>query len=119
VHRAIVHDYAYVGSTASLRGCVLGRNSDVKSGSRLEEGVVVADECHIGEGAVINPRVKVYPFKVVDPGAIVSKSIVWQSGGARALFGDRGVAGLINIDVTPEVGVRLALAYRRVLPSGS
>ena len=119
VHRAIVHDYAYVGSTASLRGCVLGRNSDVKSGSRLEEGVVVADECHIGEGAVINPQVKVYPFKVVDPGAIVSKSIVWQSGGARGLFGERGVSGLFNIDLTPEMALRLALAYASVLPKGS
>jgi mannose-1-phosphate guanylyltransferase/phosphomannomutase len=119
LHRAIVHDYAYVGVSASLRGCVLGRNSDVKFGSRLEEGVVVADECHIGEGAVLNPQVKVYPFKVVDPGAIVSKSMVWQSGGARGLFGERGVGGLFNIDITPEMALRLALAYASVLPKGS
>jgi mannose-1-phosphate guanylyltransferase/phosphomannomutase len=119
LHRAIVHDYAYVGATSTLRGCVLGRNSDVKYGSRLEEGVVVADACHIGEGAVINPQVKVYPFKVVDPGAIVSKSIIWQSGGARGLFGERGVAGLFNVDVTPEMAIRLALAYASILPKGS
>ena len=119
LHRAVVHDYAYVGASSNLRACVLGRNSDVKQGARLEEGVVVADECHIGEGAVINPQVKVYPFKVVDPGAIVSKSIVWQSGGARSLFGDRGVAGLFNVDVTPEMALRLALAYASVLPRGS
>ena len=119
VHRAIVHDYAYVGSTASLRGCVLGRNSDVKSGSRLEEGVVVADECHIGEGAVLQPQVKVYPFKSVEPGAIVSKSIVWQSGGARGLFGERGVAGLFNLDITPELALRLALAYATLQPRGT
>jgi mannose-1-phosphate guanylyltransferase / phosphomannomutase len=119
LHRAIVHDYAYVGSTSSLRGCVLGKNSDVKFGSRLEEGVVVADACHIGEGAVVNPHVKIYPFKTVDPGAIVSKSIIWQSGGARGLFGERGVSGLINIDVTPEMGLRLALAYASLLPKGS
>jgi mannose-1-phosphate guanylyltransferase/phosphomannomutase len=119
LHRAIVHDYAYVGATSTLRGCVLGRNSDVKFGSRLEEGVVVADQCHIGEGAVINPQVKVYPFKVVDPGAIVAKSIVWQSGGARGLFGERGVAGLFNVDVTPEMAIRLALAYASILPKGS
>ncbi len=119
LHRAIVHDYAYVGASSTLRGCVLGRNSDVKHGSRLEEGVVVADECHIGEGAVINPQVKVYPFKVVDPGAIVSKSIIWQSGGARGLFGERGVTGLFNIDITPEMAIRLAQAYASVLPKGS
>jgi mannose-1-phosphate guanylyltransferase / phosphomannomutase len=119
LHRAVVHDQAYVGASANLRGCVLGKNSDVKFGARLEEGVVVSDECYIGEGAVLNPHVKVYPFKSVDPGAIVSKSIVWQSGGARSLFGERGVAGLFNVDLTPEMALRLALAYSSLLKPGS
>src|SRR5439155_24275832 len=91
----------------------------VKAGARLEEGVVVADECYVGEGALINPHVKVYPFKVVDPGAIVSESIVWQSGGARSLFGERGVAGVMNVDLTPEMALRLAVAYGGLLPKRS
>jgi mannose-1-phosphate guanylyltransferase / phosphomannomutase len=119
LHRCVVHDYVYVGPSASLRGCVVGKNSDIKHGAKLEEGVVVADECHIGDGAVLNPQVKVYPFKSVDPGAIVSKSIVWESGGARGLFGERGISGLINVDITPEMSVRLALAFATLLPKGS
>ncbi|MFN2590987.1 MAG: sugar phosphate nucleotidyltransferase [Actinomycetota bacterium] len=119
LHRAVVHDYAYVGGTASLRGCVLGKNSDVKYGARLEEGVVVADACHVGEGAVINPHVKVYPFKTVDPGAVVSSSIIWESAGRRALFGELGVTGLLNVDISPEMAVRLALAYASILPKGT
>ncbi|TMK86979.1 MAG: mannose-1-phosphate guanyltransferase [Actinobacteria bacterium] len=119
IQRSVVHDYVYVGPATSLRGSVVGKNSDIKYGARLEEGVVVADECHVGEGAVIQPQVKVYPFKSVEPGAIVSKSIVWQSGGARGLFGDRGVAGLFNIDVTPEMAMRVALAYAALVPKGS
>lgn len=119
LHRAIVHDYAYVGVSASLRGCVVGRNTDVKFGARLEDGVVVADECRIGEGAVLDADVRVYPFKTVDPGAIVTSSIVWESGGARGLFGERGVSGLWNVDVTPEMAIRLALAYASLLPKRS
>jgi mannose-1-phosphate guanylyltransferase / phosphomannomutase len=119
VHRAVVHDNAYVGSTASLRGCVLGKNADVKHGARLEEGVVVSDECYVGEGAVLSPRVKVYPFKTVEPGALVTQSIVWETRGARALFGERGLAGLVNIDVTPEQALRVALAYGGTLPKKS
>src|SRR5206468_142137 len=80
---------------------------------------VVADECDIGRDAVLNPQVKVYPFKSVDQGAIVSKSIIWQSGETRALFGDRGVSGLLNVDITPELAVRVALAYASVLPKDS
>ena len=119
LHRAVVHDNAYVGPAASLRGCVLGKNSDVKHGARLEEGVVVSDECHVGDGAVLNPHVKVYPFKMVDPGALVRGSIVWETRGARSLFGERGVAGLVNIDITPEVAMRLALAFGGTLAKRS
>jgi mannose-1-phosphate guanylyltransferase/phosphomannomutase len=119
LHRCVVHDFAYIGQATNLRGCVVGKSSDVMFGARLEENVVVADECRIGEGSVLNPNVKVYPYKSVDPGAIVSKSIVWQSGGARGLFGERGIAGLINIDITPEMALRLALAYASLLPKGS
>ncbi|HEX8100318.1 MAG TPA: mannose-1-phosphate guanyltransferase, partial [Actinomycetota bacterium] len=119
LHRCVVHDYAYIGQSANLRGCVVGKSSDVMYGARLEEGVVVANECRIGEGAVLNPDVKVYPYKSVDSGAIVSQSIVWQSGGPRGLFGERGVAGLINIDITPEDALRLALAYASLFPKGS
>jgi mannose-1-phosphate guanylyltransferase/phosphomannomutase len=119
LHRAIVADNAYVGASATLRGCVIGKNSDVSSGATVDEGAVIADECHIGQGAVVNPRVKVYPFKTVDPGALVSQSIIWESRGARGLFGDRGVAGLVNIDVTPEMALRLAMAFASSLPKRS
>ena len=119
VHRAVVHDNAYVGPGASLRGCVVGKNTDIKSNARLEEGVVVADECYVGDGAVLNPQVKVYPFKSVDSGALVTQSIIWESRGSRSLFGERGVAGLMNIDVTPEMALRLALAFGSTLPKTS
>ncbi|HEX9375242.1 MAG TPA: sugar phosphate nucleotidyltransferase [Actinomycetota bacterium] len=119
VHRAIVHDNAYIGPSASLRGCVVGNNTDIGRGARLDEGVVVADECKIGEGSVLNPRVKVYPFKIVEPGALVTQSIIWESRGSRGLFGDRGVAGLVNIDVTPEMALRLAMAFASALPKRS
>src|SRR5918992_4041780 len=119
LQRAVVHDNAYVGTTASLRGCVLGKNADVKHGARLEEGVVVSDESYVGEGAVLSPRVKVYPFKTVEPGALVTQSIVWETRGARGLFGERGVAGLVNIDVTPEMALRLALAFGGTLSKKS
>jgi mannose-1-phosphate guanylyltransferase / phosphomannomutase len=119
LHRAIVHDNAYVGSSTTLRGCMIGKNADISSGATVDEGAVIADECHVGQGSVVNPRVKVYPFKTVDPGALVSQSIIWETRGSRGLFGDRGVAGLVNIDVTPEMAIRLSMAFASSLPKRS
>ena len=96
-----------------------GASTDIRSHARIEEGVVVGDECFIGEHAVINPGVKVYPFKTVEAGAVVNSSIVWESRGARTVFGRRGMRGLANVDITPEVVVRVAMAYGTSLPRGS
>ena len=68
---------------------------------------------------MINPNVKIYPFKTVESGAIVTSSIVWESRGARTFFGRRGVRGLANVDIGPEVVARLAMAYGTALPKGS
>jgi mannose-1-phosphate guanylyltransferase/phosphomannomutase len=119
VHRAVVHDHVYVGPSVRLRGCVVGRASDLRFGARAEEGVVIGDECFVGEHAVINPQVKVYPFKTVEAGAVVNSSIVWESRGARTLFGRRGVRGLANVDITADTAVRVAMAYGTALKKGS
>ncbi len=119
VERSVVHDNVYLGPSVRLRGSVVGRSSDLRRGARLEEGVVLGDDCFVGEHAVINPGVKVYPFKTVEPGAIVNSSIVWESRGARNLFGRLGVAGLANVDITPELAVRLAMAYGTTMKKGS
>ncbi len=118
LERSIVHDNGYVGPSARLRGTVVGRSSDLRLGARCEEGVVLGEECLVGEHAVINPGVKVYPFKTVEPGAIVNSSIIWESRGARHLFGRLGVAGLANVDITPELAVRVAMAFGTTLKKG-
>ncbi|MBK9178250.1 MAG: NTP transferase domain-containing protein [Acidimicrobiales bacterium] len=115
LERAVVHDNAYLGEGARLRGTVVGRSCDIRAGARCEEGVVLGDECFVGENAVLGAGVKVYPFKTVEAGAIVNTSIVWESRGARSLFGRQGIAGLANVDISPELATRVALAYATAL----
>jgi mannose-1-phosphate guanylyltransferase/phosphomannomutase len=119
VHRAIIFENSYIGTGCHLRGCVLGKNCDLKGNVRLEEGVVVGDECLIGENVLVNHDVKIYPFKTVETGATVNTSIIWESKGLRTLFGKRAVSGIMNIDVTPERSLRIAMAYGSNLPMGS
>jgi len=119
LHRAIVHDNAYIGPGTSLRGCVVGRSADVKRGCRVEDGVVVGDNADIGHNAILQPNVKIYPYKTVEPGAIVTKSIIWEGRGARALFDENGVTGIGNVDLTPEMVLRVATAFGSTLKKGS
>ena len=103
IHRAVVHNRVFVGQGTTLRGCVVGKNTDVMRRARIEETAVIGDECVIEPEAYISAGVKVYPFKTIEAGAVVNTSVVWESRGQRTLFGQRGVSGLINVEVTPEL----------------
>ncbi|MBG0832074.1 NTP transferase domain-containing protein [Planomonospora sp. ID67723] len=119
LHRAVVHDNVYVGPSTNLRGCVIGKNTDLMAGARVEENAVVGDECIIEAEAYVSSGVKVYPFKTVEAGALVNTSVIWESRGQRNLFGPRGVSGLVNVEITPELCVRLASAYATTLRKGT
>ena len=119
LHRAVVHDNVFIAAQTTLRGCVIGKNTDVMRAARIEEGAVVGDECVVEEEAFISADVKVYPFKTIEAGAVVHTSVIWESRGSRTLFGPRGVSGLVNVEITPEHAVRLASAYATTLRKGS
>ncbi|WP_369202123.1 sugar phosphate nucleotidyltransferase [Streptomyces sp. PU-14G] len=119
LHRAVVHDNVYVGPQSNLRGCVIGKNTDIMRASRIEDGAVVGDECFIGEESIVQGNVRIYPFKTIEAGAFVNTSVIWESRGQAHLFGARGVSGILNVEITPELAVRLAGAYATTLKKGS
>ncbi len=119
LEQTIVHDNSYLAPGVTARGAVVSRSCELRAGCHLEDGVVVGDGCRVGRGAVLRAGVKVYPNKIIEPGAVVAASIVWESRGARALFGHYGVSGLANVDLSPELAMRVAMAYGTVLPKGS
>ncbi len=119
LQRSVVHDHSYLGPAVHLRGTVLGRSCDLRQGVGCEEGVVLGDECFVGARAQLKSDVKVYPFKTVESGAVINSSIVWESRGARSLFGRSGVQGLANVDISPELVLRLSMAYASTLARGS
>lgn len=118
LERCVVHDHTYLAPAAHLRGAVVGRSVRIRRGARLEEGSVVADDAVIGEDALIHPGVAVYPGKTVDPGASVDTSIIWETRRGRTVLGAAGVSGLANVDVTPELVVRLAMAFGTTIRRG-
>jgi mannose-1-phosphate guanylyltransferase/phosphomannomutase len=119
LHRAVVHDNAFIGPGTNLRGCVIGKNTDIMRGARVEDGAVIGDECIVEDEAIVQSEVKVYPFKTIEAGAVVNTSVIWESRGQRNLFGPRGVSGIVNVEITPELVVRLCAAFASTVPKGA
>lgn len=119
VDRCIIWRNAYIGEGSELRGAIICRQVTIKSRAVLLDGVVVGDNSVIREAAVLHPGVKLWPSKEVESGTAVKSSIVWGFQSRKVLFGNHGVSGLVNVDLTPEFAARLGAAFGAILPKGS
>jgi mannose-1-phosphate guanylyltransferase/phosphomannomutase len=117
--RPIVWNGAIVGDEAHLRACTIGRGTRVDRRAHVLEGAVVGSLSTVGEEAQISPTVRVWPSKQIESGAILNINLIWGQTAHRNLFSQRGVAGLANIDITPEFAVKLGAAYGSTLKPGS
>ena len=114
----VVDANTYLGPRSQVRGAVIGKSCEVRAHASIAEGAVIGDECSIGEQSTIAPHVRIYPFKRVEMGAHVQRSLIWQPRGASTLFTDEGVTGIVNVDITPETATRFAMAYGTALRRG-
>ncbi|NJM72442.1 MAG: NTP transferase domain-containing protein [Scytonema sp. RU_4_4] len=113
--RPIIWNGAILGDEAQLSACVICRGARVDRRAHILEGAVVGSLSTVGEEAQISPFVRVWPSKKIDSGAILNINLIWGNTAQRNLFGQRGVQGLANIDITPEFAVKLGAAYGSTL----
>ena len=119
VTRSVIDASTYIGCSALIEGAILGRSCDIRAHVRIHEGVAIGDEVTIGAETVVMPGVRIYPYKDVESGSLIHESVIWESRASTRLFGRDGVAGLVNVDLTPEVAVRIAAALGTALKRGA
>ena len=117
--RPIVWNGAVVGDDSHLRACVIARGTRVDRRAHVLEGAVVGALSTIGEEAQIGPSVRVWPSKIIESGATLNINLIWGHTAQRNLFGQQGVSGLANIDITPEFAVKLGAAFGSTLKPGA
>jgi mannose-1-phosphate guanylyltransferase/phosphomannomutase len=116
--RSIIDASTSIGRSAVVEGAVVGRSCDLRAHVRVHEGVAIGDEVTIGAESVIMPGVRIYPYKEVETGSQIFESVIWESRGTTRIFRMQGVSGLVNVDLTPDIAVRLASALGTALTSG-
>jgi mannose-1-phosphate guanylyltransferase/phosphomannomutase len=119
LERSIVWNGAIIGEEAYLQACVISRGTRVDRRAHVLEASVIGALSTVGEEAQISPKVRVWPNKQIESGATLNINLIWGNTAQRNLFGQRGVSGLANIDITPEFAVKLGAAYGSTLKPGS
>jgi mannose-1-phosphate guanylyltransferase/phosphomannomutase len=118
IRRSILWDNVLVGTRSKITGDVIGSGCIIGEQVEIEENVFISDDCIIGKRASIKPNVKLWPKKVVDAGATLSRSLVWEDKWLSAIFTDARVTGTSNIEMNPEFASKLGAAFGSLLGAG-
>ncbi len=118
IRNSIIWSKNKVGRYAELSSCVVGRKSDIGEYARIEDNVFIGDKCVIGKESRLAPNIKLWPEKVVEDGAILTRSLVWEDKWLRELFSDSRITGLSNIEMNPEFGAKLGAAFGAFVGKG-
>lgn len=118
VSRSLIGARTHVGRGAVVEGAIVGSGCDLRDRVCVHEAVAIGDEVTVGAEATIFPGVRVYPFKEIESGVQIHESVVWESRVTRSVFGRDGVVGRVDVDLTPEIAVRLAAALGSALRRG-
>jgi len=118
ISNSVVWSDVVLGHSSELSADVVGSKCSIGEKTVVAENVFIGDGCWIGRGARLTANIKLWPEKVVEEGAVLTRSLVWEDKWLRELFTDSRVTGLSNIEMNPEFGAKLGAAYGAFIGAG-
>lgn len=119
IKRSVFWDSNYIEYGSEIRGAILCNKVSLKHYVSIFENAIIGDSCVLYERAIVKPNIKIWPQKTIEPLAIVDRNIIWGSRHAKTIFGESGLSGIINVDISPEFATRLGGAYGSIFKKGS
>src|SRR6266581_3906187 len=116
LHRAVVHNNVYVGQGVTLRGCVIGKNTDVMRLARIEEAAVVGDECVVDPEAQPLPVARFETARDHYSGGIALRTTPGDPQSVDIIFLDERGAELSQADQRKLQRVFSRQEFRRAFP---
>lgn len=115
IKRTVIWNNVYIGKKSSLSGALIGNKVTIKDNVTILQDAAIGDGTYLNSRSTIKPQVKIWPYKSINTGALVSESLVWGEKANRNLFGIEGIPGLTNWDITPELAAKLGASYGSIL----
>ena len=101
IKRSIIWRNCIIDKNVQMRGSVICNKVNLKDNVSAFEYSIIGEDTVIKENAVIKPNIKIWPNKMIEAGMEVNTNLIWGAKFTRAIFGNRGVGGEINVDITP------------------
>jgi mannose-1-phosphate guanylyltransferase/phosphomannomutase len=118
IQNTVVWDNCTIEEIVQIANSVVGYDTVIHAGVTVADNVFISDGCDIGQGAVLKSNIKIWPGKIIEDGAMVLKSMVWEDKWLRELFTDARITGMTNVEINPEFGARLGAALGASIGKG-
>ena len=99
-----------IGNFADLTDDVICNDTRIGNSTTIAENVFISNDCEIGNNAKLMSNIKLWPFKHIEDGAILSRSLVQEEKWLKELFTDARISGISNLEMHPEFGAKLGAA---------
>jgi mannose-1-phosphate guanylyltransferase/phosphomannomutase len=119
IRNSVIWSGTLIGANAELHSDVVGNKCIIGDDAIIAENVFIGDKCVVGKRAHLYANIKLWPEKIIEEGAKVTKSLVWEDRWLSELFTDARVTGISNIEMTPEFGARLGAAFGALVGTGA
>lgn len=119
ISNSVIWDNVEIGKNTKLDGCVICNNNRIGKNVTAKSGLILAEGCEIGELVIVEKDVTIWPDKVIEDAAIVSRSVILGSKYKNSIFENGLVMGKSNVELSCEMATKLAEAFGAQLPVGS
>lgn len=119
ISHTVMWDNVAIGKNSRLDGCVICNNNRIGKNVTAKSGLILAEGCEIGELVIVEKDVTIWPDKVIEDAAIVSRSVILGSKYKNSIFENGLVIGKSNVELSCEMATKLAEAFGAQMPVGS
>ena len=119
ISNTVIWNDVEIGKNAKLDGCVICCNNHIGKNVTAKSGLILAEGCEIGELVTMEKDVTIWPYKVIEDAAIVSRSLILGSKYKNSIFENGMVVGKSNVELSCEMATKLAESFGAQLPIGS
>ena len=120
LERVVIHDNAYLGEACRLRGTVVGRVVRPPRACARSKRASCSATSASSARTRCSPRAsRCTRSRPSRPAPSSTPRSCGSRAAPAALFGRNGVAGLANVDITPELATKVAMAYGTTLKKGA
>ncbi len=132
----VVGDNSYLGEHVELDNCTIWNDTQIEYKSviskavicnnnkfgknvKAKHGLIIAENCEVGDKASFEKDVIVWTDKTIDKSAVISNNIIWGGKYKSSIFQAGSVIGSTNIELSCEMATKLAEAFGSTIKKNS